>query len=206
LGRELLVEAIGRGHEVHALVRDSQRLPFLDDKLHSFIGTPTDKVALGLALKGCQAILSALNISRTSDFPWAPLRTPKDFLGQSMQQLIELANENLIERIIISSAWGVHESRKELPLWFRGLIATSNLRFAYREHEAQETLLRQSRLKWTAVRPVGLTQTPTEKVVLVSSNGHPKPNLTISRRNVARFMLDILEQERFVRQTPTVYE
>ena len=206
LGKELLVEAIKREHTVHALVRDTDRLPFHSDKLVPFKGNPNNREDLSIAIRSCHAVLSALNISRTSDFPWSKLRTPKDFLSQTIENLIILADENLIERVIICSAWGVGDSRKEIPFWFRWLIANSNIGPAYEGHEAQEERLKASQLKWTAVRPVGLTQATQAKVVLVSSQGHPKPNLTISRRNVARFMLDILEQERFVGQTPTIFE
>lgn len=206
LGKELLVEAIKRGHVVHALVRDPDRLPFHSDQLVPFEGDPRNLEELSRSIKSCQAVISALNISRTSDFPWSRLRTPKDFLSQTIENLVFLSEENLIERVVICSAWGVGDSLKEIPFWFRWLIRNSNIGPAYKAHEAQEEHLRASKLKWTAVRPVGLTQATQTKVVLVSSNGHPKPNLTISRRNVARFMLDILEQERFVYQTPTIFE
>lgn len=40
-----------------------------------FEGTPAKEKVLGKAIEGCEMTISALNISRTCDFPWEPLRT-----------------------------------------------------------------------------------------------------------------------------------
>jgi uncharacterized protein YbjT (DUF2867 family) len=67
-----------------------------------------------------------------------------------------------------------------------------------------ENLLKASSLDWTIIRPAGLTNSSREKAVKVSFNGDPKPGYTISRRNVAKFMLEALENRSYLRQSPTV--
>ncbi|MEI9911535.1 MAG: NAD(P)H-binding protein [Bacteroidota bacterium] len=80
-GKLVAEQALQRGHTVHALVRDKNKVKLNHADLTLFEGQPADRAALANAMKGCEAILSALNISRTSDFPWAKLRSPKDFLS-----------------------------------------------------------------------------------------------------------------------------
>ena len=50
-GRWILEEAIGRGHIVHALVRDPAKLKITNGRLILFEGTPTDSVALEKAMQ-----------------------------------------------------------------------------------------------------------------------------------------------------------
>lgn len=203
-GRWILEEAIGRGHIVHALVRNPAKVKFSNGRLILFEGTPTDSAALEKAMEGCQAIISAINISRTNDFPWSPLRTPKDFLSASMKNIIASAQDHSIDRIVIISAWGVAETRGDIPGWFRWFIEHSNIRYPYNDHAVQEYLLKASALNWTCVRPVGLTNSKKDKTVTVTLDKTSKPTLLIPRRMVAKFMMDVLEKDLYVRQLPVI--
>lgn len=205
-GKLLVEEAVTNGYDVNVLVRDEIKLTIRSATIKIFEGSPADKSALAKAMQGCEAILSTLNISRKSDFPWAALRTPKDFLSATMKNIIELADQLKIKRLITVSAWGVGETKKDLPLWFRWLIDYSKISYAYHDHELQEDLLKKSALSWTAIRPTGLTNTLNNKQVQVSFNNSPIPHLTVSRRNVARFMLNVLKNDLFINQSPTVSE
>lgn len=205
-GRILLPEALARGHKVTVLVSHKGMLKIDPDLAEVFEGTPLNKFTLSDAMCDCDAVLSTLNISRISDFPWARLRTSKDFLSASMKHVIEAANENDIKRIIILTAWGVAETKKHIPFWFRWLIDNSNIRYPYRDHARQEELLKESDTNWTVVRPVALTDSEKSKDIKVTLNNEPKPSLTISRRNVALFMLDVLEQNLYNKQSPVISE
>ena len=155
-------------------------------------GNPANKEDLKNAIEGCDAVLSVLNISRTSDFPWAPLRTPKTFLSDTVKNIVSLSENNRLEQIVICSAWGVGRSRNYIPFWFRWTIDFSNIRFAYIDHERQEEILKKSDLNYTIVRPVGLTNINRVKPIKESIDNSPKPNLFITRRSVANYMVNCL--------------
>jgi putative NADH-flavin reductase len=204
LGRLLVEEALRRGHQVSVVVSHEYRLKTDPKLLEVHEGTPLNKYTVAEAMKGCDAILSALNISRTSDFPWADLRTSVDFLSLSMKNIMEAAAELHLKRIIITTAWGVAETRRDIPWWFRWLIDHSNIQYPYADHERQELLLKDSDMDWTIVRPVGLKDSTKDEHIQVTLNNQPKPSLTISRLNVAHFMLDVLEQDLYVKQFPVI--
>ena len=204
-GKFLLEQALEHGHIVHVLVRDKNKIPFKRYNLELFEGTPSDKTELEKAMNGCEVIISSLNISRKYEFPWSGLRTPKDFLSVTMKNIIELSEANHIRRIVFTSAWGVSETKKDLPAWFRWLVDHSSLRYQYHDHERQEELVRNSNLSWTAVRPVFLSNSKSKKVVYVQDRSS-NPNLFISRRNLASFMIEISERNLYVGQTPIVSE
>ncbi|MEM7659415.1 MAG: NAD(P)-binding oxidoreductase, partial [Bacteroidota bacterium] len=167
-------------------------------------GSPEDPSALAEAVQGCEAIISVLNVSRTSDFPWAPLRSPKDLMSRSMSQLLALPEAASVQRLVVCSAWGVAETKAELPFWFRWLIDYSNLKFPYLDHERQETIIRQSQLKWTLVRPVGLTPFSRIQTVRESYANQPRPRLTINRESLAAYLLAALERDDLIGKAPTI--
>lgn len=204
-GRYVLRQALERGYAVHALVRNPQRVAQArHPNLTLFTGTPTDAGIVQEAMAGCRAVISTLNISRTSDFPWSPLRTPPDFLSCSLRQIVAAMHHHQLQRLVLTSAWGTHETAADLPGWLRWFIAHSNLGPAYRDHERQELILQRTDLDWTAVRPVVLTPLRRIGTTRVTLNGQPKPSLTISRPQLAHFLLDLVEQESYVRQLPVV--
>ena len=77
-GKLVLQNALNNGHQVNCLSRNSERITPMGG-LKIFEGSPKNKTDLEKAVSDCDAIISVLNISRKSDFPWAPLRTPKPF-------------------------------------------------------------------------------------------------------------------------------
>ncbi len=205
-GRLLVKEALKRGHQVSVVVGHKSSLKSNAELVDVHEGTPLNTYTLANAMRGCEAILSTLNISRISDFPWSKLRTSKDFLSSSMQNVLTTAKEQNINRIIVTTAWGVAETRKDIPFWFRWLVDNSNIKYAYRDHERQEELLQKSGTKWTIVRPVGLTDSDRERKVKVTLFNSRKPSLTISRQNVANFMMDVLEKDLYIRECPVISE
>ena len=206
-GKEILQQALQAGIAVNVLVRDSSKVKIIDKALRIIESKTLDKTALRKAMKDCDAVISALNISRNSDFPWSSLRTPKTLLSDTLHNVIEIARELTIKRIIVLSAWGVHETRKDIPFWFRWLISFSNIGAGYRDHERQEALLEASNLDWTSIRPVGLTNFKGSKPILTTIiNNSPKPNLIISRSNVAHYVLEVYRDKSYIKQAVIISE
>lgn len=192
-GSLALAYALEKGYQISCLTRDAARVQF-QGKVDLFEGDVTNLDDISKAMQGCEAVVSILNISRTSDFPWSPLRTPPTLLSNAMSSLIPLAKENNLKRIISCSAWGVGDSEKEIPGWFRWFIKNSNIGVAYADHAKQEELLRASGLDYTIVRPTGLTNSSKTQAVRESFENEPKPRLTISRKSVAKFMIDAIDR------------
>ncbi|MEO6684433.1 MAG: NAD(P)H-binding protein [Dyadobacter sp.] len=204
-GRLLLRQALDRGYQVNVLVRIKNSFSPRHPNLKIFEGTPTNKTALTKAMENCEAVISTLNISRNSDFPWSKLRTPSNFLSETVSNIISLSSNLGISRVIVLSAWGVGDTANHIPRWFKWFIDHSNIGVAYRDHARQEELLALSALLYTVIRPVGLINSDKEKNTQVSLNNVPEPALTISRRNVANFIIETLEQDLYVFKMPVIY-
>lgn len=204
LGQCLLAEALRKNYDINALVRTRSAVLHPSPRIIWYEGLPTDRATLSAASQGCEAIVSALNISRNSDFPWSRVRTPHTFLSEAMVNIIAASEEHGVRRIIVCSAWGVKDTRKHLPVWFRWLINNSNIGVTYQDHERQEDLLRVSSADWTIVRPVGLTNGKKEHEIQVSFNNVPKPSLTVTRDDVARFMIRALREKSYIKEDPVI--
>lgn len=199
-GIEIVKQALEKGWVVKALVRDKQKIKLANPNLQVIEGNPMRIDDVRKVIKETHAIFVALNIGRKSDLPWAKVTSPLDLLYTSMKNIIFAMNENGVKRVITVSAWGTGDSYKETNWIFKFLIKKTNVGVAYAGHEDQERVLRTSGLKWTSVRPVGLSSSEKQKPVRVSIKGDKKLNMTISRKDVARFMLDIVDDEKYYQQ------
>jgi putative NADH-flavin reductase len=73
------------------------------------------------------------------------------------------------------------------------------------DHEAKEAIIRQSKLDWTIVRPVLLTNGPHTGVYRNGVDIRVRSFIpTISRADVAEFMLTQLADKTYVRKTVAV--
>ena len=192
--------ATNNNHQVTAIVREKNRgtLP----KVKYIEGSPTDEVLLNNALEGIDAVVVSLNINRTSDNPFAKVVSPLTLISDSVKALIPAMEKNNVKRIITISASGVGDSWNHMFIIARLLIRYSNIMRAYEDHDRQEQLIRSSKLDWTIVRPVMLNN--KEKDKYTATLGKPKGG-SISRKGVAKFTLDALETEKYVRDVVTLY-
>lgn len=189
LGKEILKKLAHDQLPTTVVVRDASKVALSSEQVTVVEGNPSDPTVLAPLLATCTHVITTLNISRTSDFPWAPLRDPKTLLSDTMHELIRLAGENNLEKIVTVSAWGVLESKHDLPWWFRWTIDYSNIRFGYEDHARQEQLLTASSLPWTIIRPVGLTNAQKDKEAFTSTEGKTN-GILVSRKSVAAFIVD----------------
>lgn len=191
-GKWLIRLAQERGHHVRALVRPAT--PFdLPAGVEVIRGDVLDRDTLDDAVEGRDAILSALGIKRKNPLnPWSPLASPPDLTTRVAEHLVALLPRHGIRRLIAVSAGGVGESIAQVNPLLRWMIGHSNMAASYADLATMETVLAQSELHWTAMRPTTLTPgPPTGDAQVVDQYGL----LTrISRGDVAAWMLDALEE------------
>jgi putative NADH-flavin reductase len=126
-GKLILEEALNQDYEVNCLVREPKRIKANHEKLKILKGSPEQISDLENALKGCKGIISALNISRKSDFPWSKLRTPPTFLSDIMKNIISLTEKNGLERIVSVPLGELPKRKKKFPFGLTGLSKTATL-------------------------------------------------------------------------------
>ena len=202
-GRIVLEIALKKGYQVNCLARNTERIKKRKG-LTIFEGNPTNENDLKKAISKCDFVISVLNISRKTDFPWSSLKTPSTFLSDAMNIVVRISKNENIKRISICSAWGVAESKNDIPKWFKWLINRSNIGIAYNEHEKQEEIISKSKLNWTIIRPVGLSNSKKEEKIIETFNNKPKPNMLISRKSLAKYLLQSLTNNSLIEKKVVV--
>jgi uncharacterized protein YbjT (DUF2867 family) len=192
--------ATAQNHQVTAIIRNKKDaiLP----KVNYIEGLPIDEQLLTKALQGMDAVVVSLNINRTSDSPFAKVVSPLTLISDSVKAVCSAMEKNNVKRIVSISASGVGDSWNHMFLVVRWLIRYSNIWKAYEDHGRQEQILRKSGLDWTIVRPVMLNDKDSDEYKAVV--GKPSGG-SISRKGVAKFILDSLESEKYVKDVVTLF-
>ena len=194
-GRFVVEEALGRGHRVTALTRDSRRLGLDHERLTQVTGDVLDPATVDRVVAGSDAVVSLLGagMRRTT------LRT------DGTRNIVRAMQRNGVRRLVSQSIFGLGESAKRLPLHWRLLVKPLILRNAYRDHEGQEAVVAGSDLDWTITRPVSLrVREPNGRYQDGPAAAMNGITLKIGLTDLARFTLDQLESDRYLHRRPAI--
>lgn len=194
-GRELVTQALQRGHDVTAFVRSPDKLSSADPHLRVLRGDVANAEAVRAAVPGHDAVVSALG---------AFSRVPTTLLSDAAREIVAAMQAHGVRRIVWESAFGVGETRRQMGPIVKWVVPFL-LRHPYADKERQEAILKATSLEWTIVQPPALTDGPLTEVYRVGpdvSAGRFYPK--ISRADVAHFMLGELETPSHVRQVVSV--
>lgn len=192
-GQVLLQQALEAGHEVLAYVRRKSSISMQHPNLTIVEGQLDDTAKLEATIRGADACISSLGGGSLTK------RSPQIVAG--IQNIIHLMEKLHVSRFLYLSSFGASESKKYMPQPIRFFITDLVLRVPLADHNENEKRLFESNLQWTIFRPGGLTDGP-----LVSSIKHGnqaftlKGNPSISRANVAQFMLQHLTDTTYLRK------
>jgi uncharacterized protein YbjT (DUF2867 family) len=195
-GRQVVGQALARGDEVVAYVRDSGAIADCPG-VRMAVGQLGDSLALQAAINGADAVLVCLGTQGK--------RTEKsvDLMQVSMPLIITAMKGANVWRLVLLSAYGVGDTARTASLIAR-LVYKLLVPAIYEDKERSEALLARSGLKSTLVYPVGLTDGPPTDAVEVRpmTQVHRVAGLPrISRADVARVMLDAARDDRSIGQT-----
>ena len=194
-GGHIVAQALEQGHEVTAFVRDPGKFSVSHPRLKVALGNAEDAAAVAEAVRGQSAVLSALGRRTT-------LKS-ENLIANSMRCIIAAMERYSVLRLILMSAFGVGESRRDAPLVPR-ILYRLMLSDIFADKLAGEKLVRESRLEWTIVYPVLLTDGPRTGDYRVGErlelSGLPK----ISRADVAEFMLKELYDAAYLKRVVAI--
>jgi putative NADH-flavin reductase len=192
-GTHLTEELLRRGHTVTALVRDPAKLGPVGDRVTAVVGDSTDATALGQALAGADAVVSALG----------PTSKESDLHTRTAQALIQAMPRHGLTRFAGISGAGI-----DVPGDRKGtrdtIISTMirKLGGAVAADKAREyAAFAASDLDWTLVRPPRLVDGPATG--RITHDAHtPGRSSSIRRTDLAIFLADVLDQHLYPRQAP----
>jgi putative NADH-flavin reductase len=196
-GRQVVIQALGQGHGVTALVRNPVDIRQQDERLKVIHGDVLDYPSVESAMQGQDAVVSALG-ARTHG------RTT--VLSEGTKNIIRAMEQQKVRRFVCESSLGVGDSAGQMGWLFDWLVLPLWLRHVYRDKEVQEQAISKSKLNWVIVRPALLTNGPKTGVYQAGLK-YTRSSIVprISRADVADFMLKQLTDDAYLRKAPALW-
>lgn len=195
-GRLIVAQALARGFTVRALVRSAHKARGLEGA-ELVTGDARDDAVLRQALAGCDAVVSALGT------PVSPFR-PVTLLSVATQALVQSMEAAGVRRLVCITGIGAGDSAGHGGFAFDRLILPALLRHVYADKNRQEAIVRASGLDWVLVRPSVLNDKPARHEARALTDLSGFHGGTISRADVASFVLDQVRSNTWLQRAPLV--
>jgi putative NADH-flavin reductase len=179
-GQEVVQQALARDHHVTAFVRSPENIRLKNDRLIVLKGNAMNENELFRAMQNHDAVVSTLGPREVFK--------PSSMLHDSALATTRAMNRSGVKRHVVLSA-AAH---------FPGIlnrIVSFIMRNHMRDSLAMEAIVQASGLDWTIARPPRLTE---EGYATYRSreDAAPRMGFSLSRKAVAAFMLDAIEQRK----------
>jgi putative NADH-flavin reductase len=199
-GQHLVQQALVEGHEVTAFARRSGSvLAAPSPGLTVVEGDVYDPSAVSSVIAGQHAVLSALGARSLGK---------SDLLEVAVRNILAGMTAHGVRRIVVLGASGASSDAAQHQgpgtRLILKLLESTVLREPFRSQREQERLLEASPTDFTIVRPPRLLNAPITEKYRVQQDGLPPGGITISRADVAHFMLRQLTDQTWIRKGPYV--
>jgi putative NADH-flavin reductase len=198
-GRLLAGQALAAGHDVAAVTRRPGEFPVTHDRLAVVGADVHDAPAVGRAIDGADAVLSALGVPFT--------RQRITVYSEGAGNIIAAMSCHGVSRLVVvsSSATEPHHHADGgflLNRVLQPLVTATIGKTTYADMRRMEGLVRGSDLEWTIMRPSGLFDAPG--TTAYELHEEQAPGIFTSRADLAAAMLDQVASTRFVRKAVAV--
>lgn len=193
-GVQIVTQAVAQGHQVTALVRDPDKAKGALPGARLVRGDIRAAGPVAEAVAGQDAVVSALGSAVT-------LRR-QSLLSDGTQALIDAMKQAGMRRLVCITGVGAGDSRGHGGLLYDWVLRPVVLRQVYADKDRQEEVVRASGLDWVLVRPGLLTDGPRTGTYRALTDLSGVRKATVSRADVADFVLKQLAGTEFVGQTP----
>ncbi|KTG08606.1 hypothetical protein AUR64_18225 [Haloprofundus marisrubri] len=195
-GRPLVERALDSGHHVTAFVRDVETFDLEHENLQVVEGDVTDAEAVSEGVDGADAVFSALGHTSSSG---------DDVLTVGGRNILAAMDEHGVDRFVTLAGAAVRTKSDPPSLGARAMGSVMGLVAGGLLSDARQHVLdvRDSDRRWTVVRPPRLTEGAYTGEYDV---GYLKlgPRNSVSRADVAAFMLRCVENDEWVGEMPMV--
>jgi putative NADH-flavin reductase len=183
--------ALAKGHTVTAFARTPTKLELNDPRLTKLAGDFHDAASVNAAVKGHDAVIICASATSLKAFKEKP-----DYFSRGTKFTIDAMKQHGAKRLVILSAHGAGDSFSSAPWILRTFVIRGILKYAFADHDVQEKMTHESGLEWVIARPTRLTDGPAKGKFKPTTDY--KVPMSISRADVAQFLVDSCDSNEFV--------
>ena len=190
-GLEIVRQAVERGHSVTAFVRSPEKLNLLRDRITIKQGDLLNCAELKQVIKDHNAVLSGFG-------PRVPVSKADAHLLEQFSVALTWAMPRAgVRRVIVESVAFLFKNSILPPAYFLGRLLFPR---TVADASAMERIFGESDLDWTMVRPPELTDKAYTGKYRMQEGHLPRFGFTVSRADVADFMIKAVENQVAIRK------
>jgi putative NADH-flavin reductase len=188
-GHLLAGQALAAGHQVTAYARHPERLRIVHRDLRTVGGELDDDAAIRGAVRGADAVIEGVGA-----------------VSEGTRRIVTAMQDAGVTRLVAISTCSAEDPADRPDPKVRALVRLVKTAAPgpYAQVRAAAQIIRASDLDWTLVRVARLTSRPAAGAISAGYYGHGAIGLSITRADLAAFLLSQATGRTFVRQAPAI--
>ncbi len=198
-GREILLQALGNGHEVKVVVRNPELLKTKHTKLTVIKGDVLDAQLVEEAIAGSDVVISAIGTGTS----FSKARKPTTLYSDGFRNIVTAMRKHKIKRFVALLSVGTIPDPNEA--FIHKTMIRPILKGTYDDMRRAESFLAESvDINWTGIRPLRLNNKPRTGKYRIAKDILLPNGVNISRADVAEFMLKQIDSEDYIHGYATI--
>ncbi|MEM9884842.1 MAG: SDR family oxidoreductase [Bacteroidota bacterium] len=190
-GLAVIQQALAQKHELTALVRTPSKLNMEHEHLKVVQGDAMNYEDVLRVIEDKDVVICCLG-TRAKD---------KNMVrADGTQNIVRAMKAAKVQKLICQTSLGYGDTAVMMPWYMKYLIIPYLLKNAFKDHQLQERIIEQSNLDWVIARPASLTNGAKTETYKEGFPTTEKIKLRISRADVAHFMLQQVESDRYLHE------
>lgn len=201
IGYEAVKAALSAGHDVRAFSRSAKNISISDPKLVKLNGDARSGADVAAAMQGVDAVIQSLGVKTLTELAFGTT-----IFSEATRVLVEQMQRTGVRRLIMVTGIGAGNSRGRTNVVYDYMLFPLFLQRIYSDKDIAEDIVQKSSLDWTIVRPGLLTNAPAKKRYKVLNDMKDWRAGSISRADVADFMVKSLTDPSTYGKTPILVD
>ncbi|XKE94758.1 SDR family oxidoreductase [Metaplanococcus flavidus] len=185
VGKEVVKLAVENGFEVTAFVRTPAKVEISHKNLAVVQGDAFNAAEVAAAIAGHDGVVSCLGSSQGMK--------KSTELQEMVKNIVGGMRQHDVKRIVYTASAGIYDELTGIS----GKLMMGMLKNALRDHRAAVDEIEANGLTYTIARPMGLTNGAFSGKYREASEGVPQKSMSISRADVAHFIVKALQDPQY---------
>ncbi len=195
-GQELIKQGLEKEYNISTIVRN--QLGLESPYLNVIKGNIFDKNLVKDIIDKSDLVISVLAFT-----PKLFGQKSTELYSKTASVLVETMSELNLKKLVFCTSAGVEDDPNEI--WFyKHILKPFYLKKGYKDMQLAEKIITNSTLDWILVRPSRLTNGALTTQFRISERFRPKEGSSISRADLAFFILNQITNTAWVHKTPTL--
>lgn len=194
IGLELVKQALDNNHIVTALVRNSSKPGIKHDRLRVAKGDILEVTSISKVMNDQDVVCTTIGIN--------PTFREVTVFSEGISNVIREMKKAGVNRLISVTGVGAGDSKGHGGFLYDKIFNPLILKTIYKDKDREESIIRSCDLDWTIVRPGFLTNGELTKNYRVVTDLKGVTAGKISRKDVAHFILEQFNSNKYLKKTP----